>query len=100
MGRHDPASSHPPGNDFLHAIDPNAALPYDHGVLRIAYRSLKLKESGLHTLAVGVYSFQGENFTEWSDMAAASTISLLPVIAVFLFLQRYFIEGLAGAVKQ
>jgi raffinose/stachyose/melibiose transport system permease protein len=33
-------------------------------------------------------------------MAAASTISVVPVIVVFLFLQRYFIEGMAGAVKQ
>jgi raffinose/stachyose/melibiose transport system permease protein len=49
---------------------------------------------------VGVYSFQGENLTDWASMAAASTISIMPVIVVFLFLQRYFIEGVAGAVKQ
>ena len=61
---------------------------------------LTLSRPDLRTLAVGVYSFQGENFTAWSDMAAASTISLVPVIVVFLFLQRYFIEGMAGAVKQ
>ena len=29
----------------------------------------------------------------------AATINLLPIIAVFLFLQRYFVEGIAGAVK-
>ncbi len=61
---------------------------------------LTLSRPELRTLAVGVYSFQGENFTSWTDMAAASTISLAPVIIVFLFLQRYFIEGMAGAVKQ
>lgn len=61
---------------------------------------LTLSRPDLRTLAVGVYSFQGENFTAWTDMAAASTISLVPVIVVFLFLQRYFIEGMAGAVKQ
>ena len=33
-------------------------------------------------------------------MAAAASISLLPVILVFLFMQRYFVEGIAGAVKQ
>ena len=33
-------------------------------------------------------------------MAAAATISPVPVIVVFLVLQRYFIEGMAGAVKQ
>jgi raffinose/stachyose/melibiose transport system permease protein len=61
---------------------------------------LTLSRPDLRTLAVGIYSFQGENLTNYSDMAAASTISLLPVIIVFLFLQRYFVEGIAGAVKQ
>lgn len=61
---------------------------------------LTLSQPNLRTLAVGIYSFQGENTTVYSYMAAASTITLLPVIIVFLFLQRYFVEGLAGAVKQ
>ncbi|MBV9171081.1 MAG: carbohydrate ABC transporter permease [Chloroflexi bacterium] len=61
---------------------------------------LTLSQPSLRTLAVGVYSFQGENLTDWSSMAAASTISIMPVAIVFLLLQRYFIEGVAGAVKQ
>lgn len=61
---------------------------------------LTLSRPELRTLAVGVYAFQGEFFTDWSGMAAAATISLLPIILVFLFLQRYFVQGLAGAVKQ
>ena len=32
-------------------------------------------------------------------MTAASAIAIVPVIVLFLFLQRYFIDGLAGAVK-
>jgi raffinose/stachyose/melibiose transport system permease protein len=61
---------------------------------------LTLSQPQLQTLAVGVYSFQGENLTNYSQMSAASTISLVPVIIVFLFLQRYFVEGMAGAIKQ
>ncbi len=60
---------------------------------------LTLSRPDLRTLSVGIYSFQGEFFTDWSGMAAAATISLLPIIVVFLFLQRYFVEGIAGAVK-
>lgn len=60
---------------------------------------LTLARPDLRTLAVGVYSFQGENLTDWSGLAAASTISLLPIVAVFLLLQKYFIEGVAGAVR-
>lgn len=61
---------------------------------------LTLSRPELRTLAVGIYAFQGEFFTDWGGMAAASTISLLPIILIFLFLQRYFIQGIAGAVKQ
>ncbi len=61
---------------------------------------LTLSRPDLRTLAVGIYAFQGEYFTDWSGMAAAATISLAPIIIVFLFLQRYFVQGLAGAVKQ
>ncbi|MGW0228152.1 carbohydrate ABC transporter permease [Actinopolymorpha singaporensis] len=61
---------------------------------------LTLSQPDLRTLAVAVYSFQGENYTSYAQMNAASTISLLPVVVVFLLLQRYFVEGIAGAVKQ
>ena len=61
---------------------------------------ISLSQPNLQTLAVGVYSFQGQNLTNYSELSAAATISLVPVILVFLFLQRYFVEGIAGAVKQ
>ena len=53
----------------------------------------------LRTLSVGMLAFVGENSTDWSGMAAAATISLLPVVALFVLMQRYFVEGIAGAVK-
>ncbi|MEV0391100.1 carbohydrate ABC transporter permease [Nonomuraea sp. NPDC050643] len=53
----------------------------------------------LRTVSVGMLAFVGENTTDWSGMAAAATISLLPVVALFIVLQRYFVEGIAGAVK-
>lgn len=53
----------------------------------------------LRTLAVGMLAFVGQNETDWSGMAAAATLSLIPVVLVFFFAQRYIIEGIAGAVK-
>ncbi|HEY6738355.1 MAG TPA: carbohydrate ABC transporter permease [Actinopolymorphaceae bacterium] len=53
----------------------------------------------LRTLSVGMLAFVGENSTDWSGMAAAATISLVPVVVLFIVLQRYFVEGIAGAVK-
>lgn len=54
----------------------------------------------LRTLSVGMYAFVGEHETDWSGMAAAAAISLIPIITIFFFMQRYFIQGLAGAVKE
>jgi ABC-type glycerol-3-phosphate transport system permease component len=54
----------------------------------------------LRTLSVGMLAFVGENSIDWSGMAAAAVISLLPVVLLFVLLQRYFVEGIAGAVKQ
>lgn len=54
----------------------------------------------LRTLSVGMLAFVGENSVDWSGMAAAAVISLLPVVLLFILLQRYFVEGIAGAVKQ
>lgn len=53
----------------------------------------------LRTLAVGMQAFVGENSVDWPGMAAAAVLSLIPIVALFLFLQRYFFEGIAGAVK-
>lgn len=53
----------------------------------------------LRTLSVGMYAFIGENSTDWTLLCAASIITLVPIIILFLMLQRFFVNGLAGAVK-
>lgn len=58
-----------------------------------------LNKPELRTLGVGIYSFFGEFSTDWNGLAAAAILTIAPVVAVFLWLQRYFIEGIAGAVK-
>jgi multiple sugar transport system permease protein len=52
------------------------------------------------TMPLGLFSFQSAYETDWQLLAAASFIALVPVLAAFVFLQRFFIAGLtAGAVK-
>ena len=52
------------------------------------------------TIPIGLFSFQSGYETDWHLVAAASFIGLVPVVAAFVLLQRYFVAGLtAGAVK-
>jgi multiple sugar transport system permease protein len=51
-------------------------------------------ESALHTISIGVYKFQGQYGNDWRAIAAASVIGMLPLVLVFLGLQRYFVKGL------
>jgi raffinose/stachyose/melibiose transport system permease protein len=53
----------------------------------------------LRTLSVGLRAFTGQYSVDISGFAAATTISILPIIIVFMIFQRQFVNGLAGAVK-
>ncbi len=53
-------------------------------------------------LVVGVVSLKssGEAASSWNLMLAGTAISMIPMMVVYLFFNRYFIEGMtAGAVK-
>ena len=59
-----------------------------------------LDSQARYTMPLGLFSFQSGYDTDWHLLAAASFIALVPVIAAFVFLQRFFVAGLtAGAVK-
>jgi multiple sugar transport system permease protein len=59
-----------------------------------------LDSQARYTMPLGLFSFQSGYDTDWHLLAAASFIALVPVITVFVLLQRYFVAGLtAGAVK-
>jgi multiple sugar transport system permease protein len=52
------------------------------------------------TVTLGVAFLVGEFVIQWPMLTAASLIGSLPTILLYLFLQRYYVEGLArGAVK-
>lgn len=52
------------------------------------------------TLPIAIALFQGQHATSWGIVFAASAIAVVPVIVIFVLLQRQFIGGItAGAVK-
>jgi multiple sugar transport system permease protein len=65
----------------------------------IAYTVLG-SERSLYTISIGVYEFQSQFGNDWRAIAAASVVGMLPLVAVFVALQRYFVKGLIkGSLK-
>lgn len=60
-----------------------------------------LQDPDKYTLAVGLYQFVSVQFGEnWGVFTAGAILAAVPVVALFLFLQRYIVSGLTGgAVK-
>lgn len=58
------------------------------------------KKVEMMPLQVSISFFQGQNVTQWGLLCAGMTISMLPLIIVFLLCQKFFVGGIqAGAVK-
>jgi len=47
-----------------------------------------------YTLPVGLAYFQGVHGTDWTLLMAASMMMILPILLVFIFNQRFFVEGI------
>ncbi|MBV9230864.1 MAG: carbohydrate ABC transporter permease [Chloroflexi bacterium] len=45
-------------------------------------------------IAVGLRNFQGQFATAWNLLMAAATLATIPVIALYLFTQRWFVKGI------
>ena len=52
------------------------------------------KNNDLKPVTTGLSTLQGQYFTAWNVLVAGSLLATIPTIVVFIFLQRYFIEGL------
>jgi multiple sugar transport system permease protein len=60
-----------------------------------------LTDGELHTLPVALASLSREHVQDSELMMAGAVITVLPVLALFLLLQRYYLQGLTlGGVKQ
>ena len=59
-----------------------------------------LSDESRYTLPVALANLSGEHVQDTELMMAGSVITVIPVMLVFLFLQRYYIQGvMAGSVK-
>jgi multiple sugar transport system permease protein len=54
-----------------------------------------LRNEEQFTIALGLQRFLGGHMTEWGYLMAASTMATVPIILLFFFTQRTFIEGIS-----
>lgn len=55
-----------------------------------------LSDPGLWPVTRGLFSFFGQYSSQWPEVAAATVIVAIPILIVFVLLQRYMVEGVAG----
>ncbi|WP_058306634.1 carbohydrate ABC transporter permease [Gracilibacillus massiliensis] len=62
--------------------------------------SLVINKEGMYTIPLKTFYFFGEYSTQWHLALAALVIAMIPIIILYMFLQRYIIDGISdGAVK-
>jgi arabinogalactan oligomer/maltooligosaccharide transport system permease protein len=78
-----------------------ALLSFIASVNEFVVASVLLIDTDKQTLAVGLTKLvSNPRYADWSAFSAGAVIAALPVVALFLFLQKYIVGGLtAGAVK-
>ncbi len=77
-----------------------AIYAFIQGWNEYVYARTFLNSNDKLTLPIGLQKFFTENSSNWPGLMAASFIMSVPVVALFLMLQRYFVQALTeGAVK-
>jgi ABC-type glycerol-3-phosphate transport system permease component len=60
---------------------------------------LMLTKPEMKTLPVGILQLQGEYASDWPAVMAGLAVATLPILALFVFAQKYFVRSLAGLGK-
>ncbi len=61
--------------------------------------SVIINDNSMKTVPTGILTFVGEHSTDYGYLCAGVLISVIPILIIYLLFQRYFVEGMAGAVK-
>lgn len=56
-----------------------------------------LRKPELQTLPVALAGLQGQYTTAWDIVMAGSVVSILPMLALYIFAQRYVVQGVANS---
>jgi multiple sugar transport system permease protein len=66
----------------------------------LAFGMTFIQDQQMRPITAGIFNFLGQYGTKWSYLTAFAVVTIIPVLLIFIFMQRYIINGLtAGAVK-
>ena len=57
---------------------------------------LTLQKQSMYNLPLGVYWLNNSTYIQWNVTMTGAVISLIPILVIFVLLQRYYIQGLAA----
>ena len=61
-----------------------------------AWPLVVLQERSSYTVPLGLSLMKGQYYTDWTGMMGMSLLSIVPMLLVFIFFQRYFVQGIAS----
>jgi arabinogalactan oligomer / maltooligosaccharide transport system permease protein len=75
-------------------------ISYIFSINEFIIASVLLDSTDKFTMTVGLYGFINDKYAQqWGTFCAGVILAAIPVVILFFFLQRFFTEGVAGAVK-
>ncbi|QQO08397.1 carbohydrate ABC transporter permease [Breznakiella homolactica] len=84
----------------ISAIASIALVAFVSGWGDYLFSSVMIKSASKWTMPLGLTSFRGEHTILWAEIMAMSVIVTLPIVVLFIYLQRYLVSLMAGGVKQ
>ena len=61
-----------------------------------AWPLVVLQDRASYTVPLGLSLMKGQYYTDWTGLMGMSLVSIVPILLVFIFFQRYFIQGIAS----
>lgn len=56
-----------------------------------------LHDPSSYTVPLGLNMMKGIYFTDWTGLMGMALVSILPMLLIFVFFQRYFVQGIASS---
>lgn len=67
----------------------------------LAYGMTFILDQEKRPITAGIFNFMGQYGTKWSYLSAFAIVAIIPVVLIFIFMQKYIISGMtSGAVKE